>query len=73
MKKGLVMEGGAMRCMFTAGVIDTLMKAGIDFDGAIGVSAGAAFGCNYKSRQIKRVLRQNIKEPNDQHLTSWQS
>ena len=32
MKKGLVMEGGAMRCMFTAGVIDTLMKAGIDFD-----------------------------------------
>lgn len=39
MKKGLVMEGGAMRCMFTAGVIDTLMKAGIDFDGAIGVSA----------------------------------
>lgn len=44
MKKGLVMEGGAMRCMFTAGVIDTLMKAGIDFDGAIGVSAGAALG-----------------------------
>lgn len=31
------------------GIIDTLMKAGIDFDGAIGVSAGAAFGCNYKS------------------------
>ena len=39
MKKGLVMEGGAMRCMFTAGVNDNLMKAGIDFDGAIGVSA----------------------------------
>lgn len=39
MKKGLVMEGGAMRCMFTAGVTDTLMKADIDFDGAIGVSA----------------------------------
>ena len=33
--EGLVMEGGAMRCMFTAGVTDTLMKAGIDFDGAI--------------------------------------
>lgn len=35
MKKGLVMEGGAMRCMFTAGVIDTLMKEKIKFDGAL--------------------------------------
>ncbi|MCI6882292.1 MAG: patatin family protein, partial [Lactobacillus johnsonii] len=73
MKKGLVMEGGAMRCMFTAGVIDTLMKAGIDFDGAIGVSAGAAFGCNYKSRQIGRVLRYNVKYASDPRLSSWQS
>ena len=44
------MEGGAMRGMFTAGVIDVMMEQGIVFDGAIGVSAGAAFGCNYKSR-----------------------
>ena len=73
MKKGLVIEGGAMRCMFTAGVIDTLMKAGIDFDGAIGVSAGAAFGCNYKSRQIGRVLRYNVKYASDPRLSSWQS
>ena len=70
MKKGLVMEGGAMRCMFTAGVIDTLMKAGIDFDGAIGVSAGAAFGCNYKSKQIGRVLRYNVKYASDPRLAS---
>ena len=73
MKKGLVMEGGAMRCMFTAGVNDTLMKAGIDFDGAIGVSAWAAFGCNYKSRQIGRVLRYNVKYASDPRLSSWQS
>ena len=46
MKKGLVMEGGALRGMFTAGVIDVMMENGIEFDGAIGVSAGAAFGCN---------------------------
>ena len=73
MKKGLVMEGGAMRCMFTAGVIDTLMKAGINFDGAIGVSAGAAFGCNYKSKQIGRVLRYNEKYASDPRLSGWQS
>ncbi len=61
MKKGLIMEGGAMRGLFTAGVIDVLMENGIEFDGAIGVSAGAAFGCNYKSKQIGRVLRYNTR------------
>lgn len=61
MKKGLIMEGGAMRGMFTAGVIDVLMEHGIGFDGAIGVSAGAAFGCNYKSKQIGRVIRYNTR------------
>ena len=38
-KNGLVMEGGAMRGMFTAGVIDVFMECGVTFDGAIGVSA----------------------------------
>lgn len=61
MKKGLIMEGGAMRGMFTAGVIDVLMENGIEFDGAIGVSAGAAFGVNYKSKQIGRVIRYNTR------------
>lgn len=61
MKKGLIMEGGAMRGMFTAGVIDVLMEHGISFDGAIGVSAGACFGCNYKSKQIGRVIRYNTR------------
>ncbi|MBQ7746515.1 MAG: patatin-like phospholipase family protein [Spirochaetia bacterium] len=59
MMTGLVMEGGAMRGMFTAGVCDVLMAHNIVFDGAIGVSAGATFGCNYKSRQIGRVIRYN--------------
>ena len=40
--------------MFTAGVIDVMMENGIEYDGIIGVSAGAAFGCNYKSKQIGR-------------------
>lgn len=61
MKKGLILEGGAMRGMFTAGVIDVMMENDIDFDGLIGVSAGAAFGCNYKSKQIGRVLRYNTR------------
>lgn len=65
MKTGLVMEGGAMRGMFTAGVIDVLMEHGIDFDGAIGVSAGACFGCNYKSKQIGRVIRYNTRFSRD--------
>ena len=65
MKKGLIMEGGAMRGMFTAGVIDVLMEQGIEFDGAIGVSAGAAFGCNYKSKQIGRVIRYNTRFSQD--------
>lgn len=59
MQKGLVMEGGAMRGMFTAGVCDVLLENGIDFDGAIGVSAGATFGCNFKSRQTGRAIRYN--------------
>lgn len=61
MKTGLILEGGAMRGLFTAGVMDVLMEHSVEFDGEIGVSAGAAFGCNYKSRQIGRVLRYNTR------------
>ena len=69
MKKGLILEGGAMRGMFTAGVIDVMMENGIEYDGAVGVSAGAAFGCNYKSRQIGRVIRYNTKYCNDRRFS----
>lgn len=56
-QKGLVLEGGAMRGLFTAGIIDVFMLNQISFDGMIGVSAGATFGCNFKSKQIGRPLR----------------
>ena len=69
LKKGLILEGGAMRGMFTAGVIDVMMENGIDYDGIIGVSAGAAFGCNYKSRQIGRAIRYNMKFCNDKRYS----
>lgn len=60
-KVGLVLEGGAMRGMFTAGVLDTFMDENIKIDGIIGVSAGALFGVNYFSKQKGRVLRYSKK------------
>jgi len=55
MKTGLILEGGAMRGLFTAGVLDVLMEHGVSFDGMVGVSAGAAFGSNFKSGQIGHI------------------
>ena len=60
-----------MRGMFTAGVLDVLMEHGIVLDGAIGVSAGAVFGCNYKSHQIGRVIRYNTQYCNDKRYASF--
>ena len=73
MKRGLVLEGGAMRGLFTAGVLDVLMERGVKFDGMIGVSAGACFGCNYKSGQIGRVIRYNKRFARDPRYCSWTS
>lgn len=56
MKTGLLLEGGAMREMYTAGVLDIFMENNIKIDGILGVSAGALFGMNYKSKQIGRVI-----------------
>lgn len=67
------MEGGAMRGMFTAGVTDVLMENGIEFDGGIGISAGATFGCNYKSKQIGRAVRYNKKYCQDPRYGSVKS
>lgn len=73
MKIGLVMEGGSMRGMYTAGVIDVLMENDIEFDGAVGVSAGAAFGCNYKSHQIGRAIRYNMRFCRDERYVGIKS
>lgn len=72
-KCGLVLEGGAMRGMFTAGVLDVMMENCITFDGIIGVSAGAVFGCNYKSGQIGRTIRYNTKYCKDKRFCSLRS
>ena len=64
-KVALVLEGGAMRGLYTAGVVDVFMQNDIKIDTIIGVSAGALFGINYKSKQIGRALRYNLKYARD--------
>ena len=70
---GLVLEGGAMRGIFTAGVLDVFMENGIKFDNVIGVSAGACFGCNYVSGQAGRTIRYNMKYARDWRYCSFRS
>lgn len=72
-KTGLVLEGGAMRGLFTSGILDVFMEQGVVFDGAVGVSAGACFGCNLKSRQMGRALRYNLRFANDKRYCSLHS
>lgn len=59
MSIGLVLEGGGMRGLYTAGVLDNFLENNIEVDGIIGVSAGVLFGVNYLSKQKGRVLRYN--------------
>ena len=73
MRQGLVLEGGALRGLYTAGILDVMMEEGIEFDGLVGVSAGAAFGCNMKSRQIGRPLRYNQRFAKDWRYCSFRS
>lgn len=69
-KIGLVLEGGSMRGMFTAGVLDTFMDENVKVDGIIGVSAGALFGPNYFSKQKGRVIRYNKRFCKDRRYMS---
>ncbi len=73
MKTGLVLEGGGMRGMYTAGVLDFLMDCNIKFDEVSAVSAGAAFGVNYFSNQKGRALRYNKKYNGDKRYISLKS
>ena len=73
MKRGLVLEGGAMRGLFTAGICDVLMEHRVWPNGVIGVSAGAAFGCNYKSRQAGRAIRYNTAYAKDSRYSGIKS
>lgn len=72
-KVGLVLEGGGMRGMYTAGVLDVFMEEGIMPDGIIGVSAGAIHGCNFLAEQYGRSVRYNLKYINDKRYVSLKS
>ena len=71
MKTGLVLEGGAMRGIYTAGVLDVFMDHGLHFDGVIGVSAGALHGCSFVSGQKGRSIRYYKKYRNNKHFMSF--
>jgi predicted patatin/cPLA2 family phospholipase len=61
----LVLEGGALRGMFTAGVLDVLMEDQIEFAYVNGVSAGSLNGINYISKQNGRSRDINLNYVND--------
>ena len=64
-KWALALEGGSLRCMFSAGVVDVMMEHGLLFDGVFGVSAGALTGVSYVSGQIGRTAQINLDYVND--------
>ena len=73
MKSGLVLEGGAHRAIYVAGVLDVLLENGVSFDGVIGVSAGAIHGCAFVSKQHGRSINYTLKYANDKRYMSWYS
>lgn len=66
----LVLEGGAMRGLYTSGILDVLLKKDIQFKTVIGVSAGSLSGANYVSKQYQRTYDINIKYRDDKDYIS---
>ncbi|HIS18919.1 MAG TPA: patatin family protein [Candidatus Coprovivens excrementavium] len=73
MKIGLVLEGGGMRGLYTAGILDAMLDKNFQVNGIIGVSAGALFGVSYVSKQRGRSLRYNQKYASDPRYMSFKS
>lgn len=72
MKVGVVLQGGSMRGLYSAGVLDVMMDHQIEVDGMIGVSVGALFGPNYFSKQRGRALRYNKRMAKDlRFISMW--
>lgn len=65
MKRGLVLEGGALRTIYSSGVCDGLLEAGLGFDYVVGASAGIAYGVSFLSGQFGRNLEILIRYAND--------
>lgn len=71
MKTGLVLEGGANRTLFSCGVTDAFLEHDLMFDYIIGVSAGAAWGVSYVSRQKQRNKQIVDKYMNDRRYMGF--
>lgn len=69
----MTLEGGSLRGLFTAGVLDVFMENNIEIDEIVGVSAGALFGVNYFSKQKGRVIRYTKKYSGDKRYMSLRS
>lgn len=72
-KTALILEGGAMRGIYTAGVLDILLKNNIHVDAVIGVSAGSIHGCSYVSEQYERSIDYYKMCRNDYRFMSFKS
>lgn len=57
---GLILEGGGMRGVYTAGVLDAFLEENIEFSSIYGVSAGSCHACSYMSKQKGRAYRVNV-------------
>lgn len=72
MKTGLVLEGGALRTIFSSGVCDAFLNEKLPMpDYTIGVSAGIAYGVSYLSRQKRRNLQLLMHYANDRRYMGW--
>ena len=72
-KTGLVLEGGGLRGIFTAGVLDFFLEKNIEFDGCIGGSAGSCHACSYLSKQHKRAFNVSVDYLDDKRYCSMHS
>ena len=70
---GLILEGGGMRGLYTAGVLDYLLDARWYFPRVYGVSAGACHGASYVSRQRGRAMHTVLDFLHDRHYASFHS
>ena len=72
-KIGLILEGGGMRGIYTAGVLDFFIEKDIEVDLVVGVSAGSCNGASYLSKQYKRAYHVNIDYLNDKNYLSFRN
>ena len=72
-KIGLISEGGGMRGIYTAGVLDFFIEKDIEVDLVVGVSAGSCNGASYLSKQYKRAYHVNIDYLKNKNYLSFRN